>query len=128
MPALLGPASSDPPFVALGGNGGSEAFGNEKAAGGGNPLLLPFASGWNPFGELRLRMLRATSQSSHERDSGRAPLSSSDSMGDTEEAAPLRQWVELEPPIAIGAEPAPVAAVALRAAAGGGGGSAAPFS
>ena len=77
-----------------------EAFGREKAAGGGMAPLD--ARGGNPFGELRLRILLATSQSSHERDIGNAP-SSSDSIGEADE--PPRQWLEGPPPaMAIGAE------------------------
>ena len=51
------------PCVWRDGNGAIEGVGSEKAAGGG---IEPPQSGWKPFGELRLRMLRAPSMSSHD--------------------------------------------------------------
>lgn len=102
------------------GKGGSEALGSENDIGGGIPLL-PAATGWKPLGELRLRMLRATSQSSHERESGKV-ISSSDSIGETEACPRPRQWVA-PPPMAIGAElplPLPLGNDGVRADGGGG--------
>lgn len=55
------------------GKGGTEAaaLGNANAAGGGATWLGDSAArGCKPFGELRYKIERATSQSSHERDTG----------------------------------------------------------
>ena len=100
---------------------GALAAGSRKLADGIAPPGGAAADGWKPLGEFRLRMDRAPSISSHEREIGpNAPLSSSDSIGERE--WPPRQWDEFllaAPPTAIGAEACSVL---------GGGGSAAPSS
>lgn len=120
-----------------GGNDGTdEAVGSENDMGGGAPAI-----GWKPLGEFRLRIERAPSMSSHERERGNMFESSSDSIGDAPTWAPPPRQCAALPPMEMGAEAAEVgcgsaasaaalftAADANVTAADGGGGSAAPRS
>jgi len=67
----------------------ADAAGSTKFPGRELPLI-----GWNPLGELRLRMLRAASLSSHDRDM--VKVSSSESVGEWRCAPPMAMGVDCE--------------------------------